>query len=98
MSLNSCAMPKLAKIDQEFFSRSVLEVAPDLIGVTLQVGGSGGLIVEVEAYHHTEPAAHCYAGRTERNAVMFGPPGFAYVYRSYGIHWCLNFVCEPNGS
>ena len=85
-------------LTQSFFDRSVLEVAPELIGATLLVGGIGGVIVEVEAYHHTEPAAHSYRGRTARNAVMFGPAGFAYVYRSYGIHWCLNFVCEPQGS
>ena len=82
----------------DFFARSVHAVAPELIGVTFLFNGVGGRIVEVEAYHHTDPAAHSYGGRTERNAVMFGPPGFAYVYRSYGIRWCVNFVCEPEGS
>jgi DNA-3-methyladenine glycosylase len=76
----------------------VHEIAPDLIGATLLFRGVGGLIVEVEAYHHTDPAAHSFGGLTARNAVMFGPPGFAYVYRSYGIHWCVNFVCEHEGS
>jgi DNA-3-methyladenine glycosylase len=85
-------------IGRDFFARSVHEVAPDLLGVTLLVDGVGGPIVEVEAYHHEDPASHGYGGRTQRNAAMFGPPGHAYVYRSYGIHWCLNFVCEEEGS
>jgi len=89
-------MPR--KLNAAFFARSVHQVAPELIGATLLFDGCGGRIVEVEAYHHTEPAAHSYGGQTPRNAVMFGPPGFAYVYRSYGIHWCLNFVCEEAGS
>jgi DNA-3-methyladenine glycosylase len=93
------AAPRLGKpLKRSFFARGVLEVAPDLIGATLLVDGVGGIIVEVEAYHHSEPAAHSFNGPTPRNLVMFGPPGFSYVYRSYGIHWCVNFVCEKEGS
>ena len=91
-------MPSTPRLRRSFFDRSVHDVAPELIGATLLVDGIGGMIVEVEAYHHTDPAAHSYVGRTERNAVMFGRPGYAYVYRSYGMHWCLNFVCEEEGS
>ncbi len=91
--------PALGKpLKRSFFARSVHEVAPDLIGATLLFKGVGGVIVELEAYHHTDPAAHSYNGPTPRNEVMFGPPGYVYVYRSYGIHWCVNFVCEKEGS
>jgi DNA-3-methyladenine glycosylase len=86
------------RLERRFFARSVHEVAPELVGATLLVDGVGGTLVEVEAYDHEDPAAHGFRGRTERNASMFGPPGHAYVYRSYGVHWCLNLVCEEEGS
>jgi DNA-3-methyladenine glycosylase len=84
-------------LPREFFARPVLEVAGDLVGCTLSHGRTAGVIVETEAYHESEPACHAFAGLTPRTRVLFGQPGIAYVYRSYGIHALFNAVCEAEG-
>jgi DNA-3-methyladenine glycosylase len=84
-------------LGEGFFARSVHEVAHDLIGCTLLFGGCGGVIVETESYDRDDPACHAFGGRTPRNEVLFGPPGLAYVYISYGIHRMLNMVAESDG-
>lgn len=83
---------------RDFFDRPVGEVARDLIGCTLTYEGVGGVVVETEAYDATDPACHAYNGPTARNQPLFGPPGLAYVYFSYGVHYLLNAVCEPEGT
>jgi DNA-3-methyladenine glycosylase len=85
------------RLGPDFFARPVAEVAPELIGCVLLHDGVGGRIVEVERYQEDDPASHSFGGPRGRAVVMFGPPGRLYVYRSYGIHWCMNLVCEPSG-
>jgi DNA-3-methyladenine glycosylase len=84
-------------VKRSFYDRPVLDVARDLIGCVVAHDGCAGVIVETEAYHHSEPACHAFVGLTPRTRTLFGPPGRAYVYRSYGIHACLNAVTEPEG-
>ena len=98
MSASTAAAPAGGLLGASFFDRDVHEVAAGLIGCTLRFGDAGGVIVEAESYERDDPACHAYVGLTGRTEVLFGPPGRAYVYLSYGIHSLLNFVCEPDGS
>ncbi len=86
------------KLASDFFSRSALQVASDLVGCELVCDGVGGVIVETESYRENDPACHAYNGKTERNSVLFGAPGSVYVYLSYGVHMLLNFVTEDDGT
>jgi DNA-3-methyladenine glycosylase len=88
----------MATLPPDFYDRDVVEVAPELIGCTVTYAGASGVIVETEAYHESEPACHAFAGLTPRTETLFGPPGRAYVYRSYGVHALLNAVCEREGT
>jgi DNA-3-methyladenine glycosylase len=87
----------VSRLERGFYDRPVLEVARDLVGCVVRRGPTAGVIVETEAYHHSEPACHAYVGLTPRTKTLYGPPGVAYVYFSYGIHALLNAVCEPEG-
>jgi DNA-3-methyladenine glycosylase len=89
--------PAAQRLDAAFFARSVHEVARDLVGCRLFYDGRGGIVVETESYERDDPACHAYVGLTKRTEVLFGPPGRAYVYLSYGIHSLLNAVAEPEG-
>jgi DNA-3-methyladenine glycosylase len=89
--------PAAAPLTRDFFARSPLDVARDLIGCTFLFEGAGGRIVETEAYRQDDPCCHGYRGKTARNAVLFGPPGHLYVYFTYGMHFCANTVCEEDG-
>jgi DNA-3-methyladenine glycosylase len=86
-----------APLPVSFYERAVVDVAQDLVGCVVEHEGTSGVIVETEAYHDSEPACHAFVGLTPRTSTLFGPPGKAYVYRSYGVHALLNAVCEPQG-
>jgi DNA-3-methyladenine glycosylase len=96
-AMDTVSEPATGALTPDFYDRPVLEVARELIGCTVEFGGGAGVIVETEAYHESEPACHAYVGLTPRTRVLFGAPGQAYVYRSYGVHALLNAVCEPEG-